>query len=91
MEISRVDYLLMRLDPLVLITNPHRLSHLSESCTIHVFKEFVLLDELVFKHDQLGVDFAVLVPQRVDLHLGLHVLFVQILTRLQCHRGDFVL
>lgn len=91
MEISRVDYLLMWLDPLVMITNPRWLSNLSECSTIHVFKEFILLNELVFKHDQLSVDFAILVPERVDLHLGLHVLFVQILTRLECHWRNFVL
>ena len=68
-----------------MITNPRWLSNLSECSTIHVFKEFILLNELVFKHDQLSVDFAILVPERVDLHLGLHVLFVQILTRLECH------
>lgn len=52
---------------------------LRKSGTVHVFKKFVLLDELVFEDLQLCVDFAVLVAEAVDLDLCVHVLLVEVL------------
>ena len=65
--------------------------HLLERCLVHVLEQLILLSQLVLENDELGVDLAILVPQVVDLHLGVHVLLVEILSRLQSHRWNFAL
>lgn len=65
--------------------------HLLERCLVHVLEQFILLSQLVLENDELGVDLAILIPQVVDLHLGVHVLLVEILPRLQSHRWNFAL
>lgn len=64
---------------------------LLEGSLVHVFEEFVLLCQLVLEHDELGVDFAVLVPQIVNLHLRVHILLVEVLPRLKSHLRDLAL
>ena len=65
--------------------------HLLERCLVHVLEQLILLGQLVLENDELGVDLAILIPQVVDLHLGVHVLLVEILPRLQSHRWNFAL
>ena len=56
----------------------HGQAYLLEGCLVHVFEKLVLLGQLIFKHQHLRVDFAVLVPQGIDLDLSLHILLVEI-------------
>ena len=58
---------------------------LGESYFVHVLKQFVFLDELVLQDKQLGWNLTIFYFQSIDLHLGLHVLLVEILTWLQSH------
>ena len=63
-------------------------THLLEGCLIHVLKQLVFLGQLILENVQLGVYLAVLILQSIYVHLCLHVLFVQVLARLQSHRRD---
>lgn len=49
---------------------------LRECHLIHVLKEFVFLNQLVFKDHHSGVDLSVFIFETIDLHLRLHVLLV---------------
>ncbi len=55
---------------------------------VHILKEFVFLNQLVFEDHDSGVDLSVFIFETIDLHLRLHVLLVQIFARLQSHRWN---
>ena len=58
------------------------LKALREGHLVHVLKQLILLGELIFEIMHLGCNLPILRFQPVHLHLRLHVLLVQILTRL---------
>ena len=81
-EQCRVSELLLldRVEDLLLLlraVSADRLS-LGEGCSVHVLEELVFLSKLVFEDLQLGADLAVLISEAVDLHLGVHVLLVEV-------------
>ena len=58
------------------------LKALREGHLVHVLEQLILLGELIFEIMHLGCNLPILRFQPVYLHLRLHVLLVQILTRL---------
>lgn len=69
-------------------TGTIRMHTLVKSGLIHVFKQFILFNKLLFELEQFGLDLAVLRLKPIYLQLGLHVLLVEILARLESPLWD---
>ena len=69
----------------------HRDSNLLECCFVHIFKQLVLLSQLILKNEQFCVYLTIFVPQVVNLHLGQHILLVEVLSWLKSDCRDLAL
>lgn len=67
------------------------ISILREGSFVHIFEKLIFLHELVFEDLELRIDLPILIRQAIDMNLRVHILLVQILTRLQGYLWDFAL